>query len=333
MKTAVGLGASALMALATVTAFAHRTPPPLAPAASSVEHQHFNALTFNGERLLAAGALGEIVYTDDQGGQWKTAAVKQDRQALLISMAFADDQKTGMAVGHEGWILRTQDGGQTWSEVAFDAQNGEPLMSVARLPSGQWIAVGAFGRALQSTDHGDSWQPWALPEEVQDKHLNRIAHSDDGQYWLIAGELGLLVESTDHGQTWQTVPPFYNGSFYNAMALPDGGWISYGMRGNVYRKAHAQAAWEQSAVNAPVSFFGHTRQADGSIALVGQGATIGVSTNGGQSFNLQKIAGRATLTDAVHSPQGQTWIASTAGIQALSQLNSAETAASQGATK
>ena len=333
MRTLVGLGASALMALATVAAFAHRTPPPLAPTSLGVEHLHFNALTMNGERLLAAGAMGEILYTDNQGGEWKRANVKQDRQALLVSMAFSKDKKVGMAVGHEGWILRTQDGGKTWEEVAFDKENGEPLMSIAQLPSGEWVAVGAFGRALHSLDGGNSWQAWPLPEEVQDKHLNRIAHSDDGQYWLIAGELGLLVESKDFGQTWHMVPPFYNGSFYNAMALPNGGWLTYGMRGNVYRKADAHSAWQQSTVGAPVSFFSHTLQADGNITLVGQGATIGVSNNNGQSFSLQKVPGRATLTDVVQSPNGKTWIASTSGIQTLPTAAPGEAAARQGASK
>lgn len=333
MKTLVGLGASALMALATVAAFAHRTPPPLAPIASGAEHLHFNTLTLNGDRLLAAGALGEIFYTDDQGKQWHNATVQNNRQALLVSLAFSDDKKTGMAVGHEGWILRTQDGGKTWDEVAFDEQNGEPLMSVAHLPSGEWVAVGAFGRALHSTDNGKSWERWSLPESVQDQHLNRITHSDDRKYWLITGELGLLVESSDSGQTWHTVEPFYNGSFYNAMALPNGGWLTYGMRGNIYRKADANAAWQQSTVSAPISFFGHTRQADGSIALVGQGATVGMSTNGGQSFTLQKVQGRATLTDVVQLPQGQTWIASAAGLQVLPHLAPTQTPVSQGASK
>lgn len=52
-----------------------------------------------------------------------------------------------MAIGHEGQILRSDDGGKNWKELAFDKENGEPLMSIARLPSGAWLAVGAFGRA------------------------------------------------------------------------------------------------------------------------------------------------------------------------------------------
>src|SRR5699024_4683411 len=140
----------------------------------------------------------------------------------------------GMAVGHEGWILHTTDGGLSWTEVAFDEKNGEPLMGVARMPSGSWITVGAFGRALRSSDQGAHWEPLALPASVEDKHLNRIVGSPDGQRWLIVGERGLVLHSDDGGESWQEVAPFYDGSLYNALALPGGGWLAYGMRGNVF---------------------------------------------------------------------------------------------------
>ena len=206
MKTAVGIGAAALVAFASALAFAPRTPPPLAPTTMGVERSHFNTVTQVGDRLLAAGALGEILYSDDKGTHWLQAQLKEQRQALIISMAFAPDRKTGFAVGHEGWILRSKDGGSTWEEVAFSKENGEPLMSIARLPSGDWISVGAFGRAITSRDNGQTWEPLALPAEVEDKHMNRIASTEDGKHWLIVGERGLVIRSEDSGTSWQIEP-------------------------------------------------------------------------------------------------------------------------------
>ncbi|MGE8320878.1 MAG: WD40/YVTN/BNR-like repeat-containing protein [Comamonas sp.] len=318
MKTAIGIGAAALVAFASALAFAPRTPPPLAPTSMGVEQTHFNALAQAGKRLLTVGAMGEILYSDDQGAHWAPAQRNQDRQALLVSLAFAPDHKTGLAVGHEGWVLRTRDGGRTWEEVAFSDKNGDPLMSVARLPSGTWLAVGAFGRALQSADDGTTWQPLALPAEVEDKHLNRIASSEDGKRWLIVGERGLVLASDDGGATWRNEPPFYNGSFYNAMPLEGGGWLVYGMRGNVFLQAAPGARWTKSEVPAPVSFFGHARQPDGTLVLVGQGSMLGLSKDGGKSFTLQRAQGRATLTDiALTGPNGG-WISSDTGLQPYS---------------
>ena len=330
MKTAVGIGAAALVAFASALAFAPRTPPPLAPTTIGVERTHFNAISLNGERLLTAGAMGEILYSDDKGAHWSPAKLNQDRQALIVSMAFAPDKKLGFAVGHEGWILRTKDGGSSWEEVAFSKENGEPLMSIARLPSGDWITVGAFGRALESKDGGQTWQALTLPAEVEDKHLNRIVSSADQQHWLIVGERGLVIKSDDGGATWQIEPAFYNGSFYNAMPTKEGGWLIYGMRGNIFLQATAGAPWTKSEVAAPVSFFGHAQEQDGTIVLVGQGSMLGISKDGGKSFTLERAKGRATLTDIVLTGAAQGWISSDAGLQPFPPQAKAAPQPSQG---
>ena len=315
MKTAVGIGAAALVAFASALAFAPRTPPPLAPTTIGVERSHFNTVTQVGDRLLAAGALGGILYSDDKGVTWTSAKLSQDRQALLVSIAFAPDKKTGFAVGHEGWMLRTKDAGSTWEEVAFSKENGEPLMSIARLPSGDWISVGAFGRAITSKDNGQTWGPLTLPAEVEDKHMNRIASTEDGKNWLIVGERGLVIKSTDSGETWQIEPEFYNGSFYNAMPTREGGWLIYGMRGNAFVQTAPGEQWSKSTIQAPISFFGHAQEKDGTIVLVGQGSMLGMSKDGGKTFSLQRAKGRATLTDIVLTGPDSGWISSDAGLQ------------------
>ena len=239
----------------------------------------------------------------------------QDRQALLVSIAFAPDKKTGFAVGHEGWMLRTKDAGSTWEEVTFSKENGEPLMSIARLPSGDWISVGAFGRAITSKDNGQTWGPLTLPAEVEDKHMNRIASTEDGKNWLIVGERGLVIKSTDSGETWQIEPEFYNGSFYNAMSTREGGWLIYGMRGNAFVQTAPGEQWTKSTIQAPISFFGHAQEKDGTIVLVGQGSMLGMSKDGGKTFTLQRAKGRATLTDIVLTGPDSGWISSDAGLQ------------------
>ena len=82
------------------------------------------------------------------------------------------------------WLLRTEDGGRSWNEVAFNEQGAEPLMDAQRLPSGDWLAVGAFGRVLRSRDGGHQWHAERI-EGQEDWHLNGIAGSADGRHWLI----------------------------------------------------------------------------------------------------------------------------------------------------
>ena len=318
MRTPVGLAVAVLMGLGALQAFSHRETPPLEATQLAVGRMHLNTLNQSKAGMVAGGELGTLIYSTDQGKQWLPAKVSDNRQALINQISFAADGMEGMAVGHEGWILHTTDGGLSWQEVAFDEKNGEPLMGIARLPSGAWIAVGAFGRALRSDAQGKNWEPLALPESVEDKHMNRIVGSADGQRWLIVGERGLVLRSTDSGDTWQEITPFYNGSLYNALALPDGGWLAYGMRGNVFHTAGGDAPWTASEMPVQASFYGHSIRPDGTIVLVGQGSLVATSKDNGAHFTIGRVAGRASLTDVLLQPDGTGWLSSDAGLQPYS---------------
>lgn len=317
MRTAVGVTMAVLIALGAAQAFAPRQTPPLAASQLPMDRVQLNSLVKSSAGLVTGGELGTLLLSPDQGKDWQRASVSNNRQALINQISFAPDGLDGMAVGHEGWILHTLDGGKSWKEVAFEEKNGEPLMSIARIPSGAWIAVGAFGRAIRSNDQGASWAPlvFAAGAGVEDKHLNRIVGSSDGQHWLIVGERGLVLRSDDGGENWTVVPPFYNGSFYNAASLPNGGWLVYGMRGNAYRSIDAQAAWTKSELPVQASFFGHALTADGRLMLVGQGSLVATSTDGGAHFSISRAKGRATLTDVLLQADGHGWITSDAGLQ------------------
>ena len=315
MRTPIGLAVAALMAFGAVQAFAPRQTPPLSASRLALDRMQLNTLVTSKAGLVAGGELGHLLFSTNQGKEWQSASVPNDRQALINQIVFTADGLHGMAVGHEGWILRTADGGLSWSEVAFEEQNGEPLMSIAQLPSGAWITVGAFGRALRSDDDGKTWTRLALPESVGDKHMNRIVGSADGQQWLIVGERGLVLKSADAGTTWEEVPPFYNGSLYNAIALPKGEWLAYGMRGNIFHSDGFNGPWVRSEFPAPVSFYGHAVTADGKVILVGQGSIVATSADGGRHFQLSRVEGRASLTDLALNADGTGWLTSNMGIQ------------------
>lgn len=313
MRIAVGIAVAALMAAAALHAFSPRPTPPLEATILPVERMHFNALVRSSVGLVAGGELGTLVYSQDQGRSWQRAQVSAERQALITQVRFDESGRLGLAVGHEGWILRSDDGGQSWTELHFDETHGEPLMSIAALPSGRWLAVGAFGRMLGSSDQGRSWQRIEV-EGVEDQHLNRIVGSEDGRRWLVVGERGLLLSSEDQGASWRLLPPFYNGSFYNAAALPGGEWLVYGMRGNAFRSSDEGRAWHKAELPAPASFFDHVQEGDGQLVLVGQGGLIAISSDGGQRFSLQRTGSRATLTGIVPDAEDGAWLASDAGL-------------------
>ncbi|MBS0555095.1 MAG: glycosyl hydrolase, partial [Proteobacteria bacterium] len=222
----------------------------------------------------------------------------------------------GLALGQEGWILRTDDGGQSWTETAFTEKNGEPLMSAARLPNGDWLAVGAFGQVLRSIDDRNTWQPDTLPG-LSDWHLNQIASSADGKQWMIVGENGTVLRSTDGARSWEAVEPFYHGSLYGAVHLGGNRWVAYGMRGKVFFSDNAGETWSAAQVPAPVSLYGHTLTPSGELLLVGQGGVVLSSKDGGEHFTVARRGGRASLTGILVKRDGEWLMSSDGGLRAF----------------
>lgn len=62
-------------------------------------------------RLVAVGERGHILYSDDNAGSWSQAQVPV--RQLLTAVYFPSDL-LGWAVGHDGLILASNDGGQHW---------------------------------------------------------------------------------------------------------------------------------------------------------------------------------------------------------------------------
>jgi photosystem II stability/assembly factor-like uncharacterized protein len=88
-------------------------------------------------------------------------------QKTLIRWALNDvffmGPLTGWAVGENGSILHTSDGGGTWSLQASGTKN--VLLGVAFTSALTGWAVGFGGTILHTTDGGASWVP-VIPQDV-----------------------------------------------------------------------------------------------------------------------------------------------------------------------
>lgn len=314
MRTRVGVAVTAIVAAAGLYAFSPRSMPQFEQTRIPVDTMQLNSLARSGAGLVAAGELGQILVSRDDGASWLAAHLPHSRQAPITRTVFAANG-TGLALGHEGWILRSSDGGLSWEESAFEKSNGEPLMSAARLPSGEWLAVGAFGRVLHSLDDGRSWQPHVIPG-LSDWHLNSINGSADGRQWLITGEAGSVLRSDDGGASWAVVPPFYKGSIYGAVQLASGTWVAYGMRGKVHYSDDGGRSWQASSVQAPISTYAHSLGDDGRLLLLaGQGGILLASHDQGRSFQVIRKEGRASLTGINRLGDGSLLLSSDGGLQ------------------
>ena len=78
--------------------------------------------------LVAVGAYGVIIVSEDNGQSWTQASVPAS--VALTGIHFPTPEK-GWAVGHDGLILHSSDGGQSWQKQLDGHQLNEQIMAVA----------------------------------------------------------------------------------------------------------------------------------------------------------------------------------------------------------
>jgi photosystem II stability/assembly factor-like uncharacterized protein len=268
-------------------------PAPLAPVSLLL------AVARAGDRLVAVGDRGHVLLSTDQGRSWTQKSTPT--RALLTGVSFPD-AKHGWAVGHDGVILATSDGGVTWMRQDDGKDLDTVYLDVLFRDTTHGFAVGAYGKFMTTADGGKTWT--AAKPSADEVHYNRITAGADG--WLyLAGEGGLLLVSHDGGKEWTKAGVPYDGSFFGALPLDNGRVVLYGLRGHILRSEDHGADW--SAENSPVQvlIMGGTRLGNGTVVLAGQGGNFFVSRDAGRTFTAWKPPeSGASIADVIDAGDG-----------------------------
>lgn len=246
--------------------------------------------------FIIVGERGQILLSQD-GQKWTQVPVPT--RAMLTRVHFVD-AKNGWAVGYDGAVLRSADGGKSWTLKNFDSAWGKPYFDAYFTTPDKGLVIGANGRALRTEDNGETWNE--VTNDVFDTGFNlyAIRALADGTL-MIAGERGMLARSTDGGETWHMLSPPYIGSYFGVIPVGEHGAVLYGLQGRVFyaedaRKLPAledpaeydpfkyknitdpaklaEMGWRK--INNPVqqSLFGGTLDSDNKLVLVGVDGTI-----------------------------------------------------------
>ncbi|WP_260961345.1 WD40/YVTN/BNR-like repeat-containing protein [Pseudomonas citri] len=272
-----------------------------------------------GQRLVAVGDRGHIVYSDDQGRSWIQAKVPT--RQLLTAVFFVDEQH-GWAVGHDAQILASDDGGRTWTKQFEDLNREAPLLDVWFKDASNGFAVGAYGVLLQTTDGGKHWEDASDRLDNEDQfHLNAIAAVKDAGLFIV-GEAGSMFRSADWGQTWEKVEGPYEGSLFGVIGTAEPSTLlAYGLRGNLYRSTDFGGTWEPVELKATrgtleFGLSGATLLPDGSIVIVGNGGSVIRSTDDGVTFSVFNRPDRISVSAVTAAGNGNLILAGQGGVRA-----------------
>jgi photosystem II stability/assembly factor-like uncharacterized protein len=282
-------------------------PSPLAARAL------INGLALAGDRVVAVGQRGHVLWSDDQGKQWRQAGVPLASDLVAVTFPTAT---RGWAVGHDGVVLASIDQGRSWQRQLDGRALGEVMVKhYTRVGDAKWLAeaqrfaaqgaenplldvwfddartgyvVGAFGLVLRTDDGGATWEP-LLHATDNPKALHLYAVRRVGSDLYIAGEQGLLLKHDAGSGRFGALNIPYPGTLFgvlgNARVV-----LAFGLRGNVVRSTDRGRTWQAASTGVSVGLTAGTLDERGRIVLVSQAGHVLASADDGATFALLKAA-------------------------------------------
>ena len=215
------------------------------------------------------------------------------------------------AAGYWGTILRSSDGGRTWSQPA--TPTAKTLFGISFADEKTGWAVGADGTILRSSDGGASWtaQPVEIADELGDSrrldtNLFGVAAISSTMAWAV-GDLGIVLRTRD-GEKWERVA--LDAASYadenvlerllNAVVFTSAtdGWIA-GEFATLMRTSDGGETWvgqrEISGAPDDLYLFNLSAAAGGPAAAVGLAGSVLVSSVGGARWESRSVDTSAGL--------------------------------------
>lgn len=269
-----------------------------------------NGFAIAGSRVVAVGSRGHILYSDDHGKTWIQAAVPVS--SVLTAVCFPSP-KNGWAVGQDGVVLHSSDGGANWgkqldgvaaakimqsyygthplSNVSMEAVKrfaNEPLtypfLDVYFESDSTGYIVGAYNLIFQTTNGGKDWSPlYRQTDNPNRLHLFSIRQIDHDLY--ISGERGLLLKLDRKTGKFKSVKVPYNGTLFGIIGDKDF-LVTYGLRGNMYVSRNKGNSWQKVAIDTESGLSAGAVTADGKIMIGSAEGQLFVSEDKGASFKL-----------------------------------------------
>lgn len=186
-------------------------------------------VAFCGEKDGWAVGRDIILHTSD-GHAWQSQKSGIELDSVgLYSVACSGAQRA-WAVGAGGLVLRTVDGGNSWTRQ--DVATTDSLNKVKFFEKDGWIVGGSPGKSLllRTFDGGETWQQQSLNVGAQLFDICFIG----SQGWIV-GDDGTILHSTDGGRTWsRQVSPTDEALTCLFFLSPSRGWAG-GNRGTLLR--------------------------------------------------------------------------------------------------
>ena len=258
-----------------------------------------------GSRLVVVGERGHILVSADGGASWSQAEVPT---RALLTAVHMHDERTGWAVGHDAVILRTRDGGDTWTMVYRAPEEELPLLDVWFRDERNGFALGAYGYFLATADGGDTWTARAISED--DFHLNALfpagGEPTESQEPELQRPESQATTPADRPSSSSQEPESQEPESQRPESQrPESQRLYIAAEAGVaYRSDDGGETWRELPSPYAGSWFGGLALGDGQVLLAGLRGHLFRSEDAGETWTEVPTDTNATLTGAVRLSSG-----------------------------
>ena len=316
-------------------------------------HVRLISIARAGNRLVAVGEYGVIVYSDDNGSSWHQSSVPVS--VTITCIAFANAQ-SGWAAGDYGVILHTTDGGQSWqtqingtqvnqlmiaaaqsfssahagtpaadtamrrANIFLNSGPDKPFLTILATSPTSVAVFGAYRMAVATTDGGAHWQDISL--NIGDKishNIYGVAASASDVY--LAEESGLVLHSSDGGNNFAPLTQPVEATLFGVVLPGNKIIIVYGVAGSIYRSADGGTTWSQVNLGTDANLTTARSLQEGREIIIGtQRGFIYMSSDGGVTFTKLPVNVGMELYDFEQAANGDIICVGDTGIRVIDHL-------------
>src|SRR5205807_1604863 len=212
--------------------------------------------------------------TSSRGWEWQNPLPQGN---AISAIRFAGDKLHGWAVGADGVILYTNDGGFRWEHQPTRLVNA--LNGLYVFDRQHAFAVGARGLVVETRNAGDKWLEVATPTK---DHLYAITFAADNaaRGWAV-GTYGCILATTNGGATWTIQKTPTRAHLYSVSFTNKNLGVAVGDRGTVLRTSDGGKHWKEVVRLGNLPFTGVALISEKRAIAVGYGGRIITSEDGG----------------------------------------------------
>lgn len=240
-------------------------------------------LTEAASRAVAVGERGHVLVSESRS-DWRQVEQVPTRATLTAVDAVGDSV---WAVGHDGTIIASRDGGLSWTlqrsdvldtspDAVFDPHQGVPLLDVLMLDAQRGFAIGAYALLLRTDDGGANWRFVSTEGVLAEDDADESAFDDedigDDDSWTLSDEDLMLDEESE---------PHFNA----ITRTGSGALVIVGERGAAYRSRDGGSSWERLQLPYGGSMFGVIGYEGDHVVTFGMRGNIYESRDLGDSWN------------------------------------------------